>query len=85
MNDRREIDEDNRDWLDVRRNPRGNRLTIQPMNANNLGRDYRPLPGLPPVNPPPIRATAKEIAEDESGIADRSFRRTRNAMFSSRD
>ena len=63
MNDRREIDEDNRDWLDVRRNPRGNRLTIQPMTANNLGRDFRPLPGLPPINPPPIRITAKDLEE----------------------
>lgn len=77
--------EHERDHRESSRHQRGPRLTIQPMNANNLGRDFRPLPGLPPINPPPIRATAKEIAEDESGIAERYFRRTRNAMFSSRD
>ena len=77
--------EHERDHRESRRHPRGNRLAQQPMNANNLGRDFQPLPGLPPINPPPIRATAKEIAEEEAGAAERFFQRTRNAMFSSRD
>ena len=81
---RLECDRDHREMRDY---PRGERLTITPMDANNIR--YQQLapwePHRAPVNPPPIRATAKEIAEDESGIAERYFRRTRNAMFSSRD
>ena len=41
--------EHERDHRESSRHPRGNRLTIQPMTANNLGRDFRPLPGLPPI------------------------------------
>lgn len=55
--------EHERDRRESSRHPRGPRLTIQPMNANNLGCDYRPLPGLPPINPPPIRNTAKDLEE----------------------
>ena len=55
--------EHERDHRESLRHPRGNRLTQQPMQANNLGRDYRPLPGLPPINPPPIRNTAKDLEE----------------------
>ena len=49
MNDAARIRAEQRDADEIAANPRGNRLTIQPMNANNLGRDYRPLPGTPPI------------------------------------
>ena len=49
MNDAARIKQEHRDCMEIRDNQRGNRLTIQPMNANNLGRDYRPLPGTPPI------------------------------------
>lgn len=49
MNDAARINQERRDCMEIRDNPRGNRLTIQPANANNLGRDYRPLPGTPPI------------------------------------
>jgi hypothetical protein len=51
MNDAARIRQEHRDWQESRRNPRGCRLTQQPMNANNLGSDYRPLPGTPPIKP----------------------------------
>ena len=53
MNDAAAIDEAHRDWLEVRRYPRGNRLTIQPMNASNIGRDE-------PTDEVPDDATIKE-------------------------
>lgn len=49
MNDAARIKQEQADADEIADNRRGNRLTIQPMNANNLGRDYRPLPGTPPV------------------------------------
>ncbi len=49
MNDAARIKSEQRDADEIAANRRGNRLTIQPMNANNLGRDYRPLPGTPPI------------------------------------
>lgn len=49
MNDAARIKQEQADADEIADNRRGNRLTIQPMNANNLGRDYRNLPGTPPV------------------------------------
>lgn len=53
MNDAAAIDEAHRDWLEVRRYPRGNRLTIQPINAPGIGRDE-------PTDEAPNEATNKE-------------------------
>ena len=52
MDDRQRI-EDRRNEREDRRNPRGIRLRIQPLRANNLGVDFRPLPGDPPVRSKP--------------------------------